>query len=53
MNWSVNPFRTIMGGALLTGLAIVQFFFEIFEKLLTFKFFYAIIQAYERDSNSF
>lgn len=26
MNWSVNPFRTIMGGALLTGLAIVQFF---------------------------
>ena len=53
MNWSVNPFRTNLGGALRTGLAIVQFFYFFCLNRLTNHFSLCYNAGVRKGSNSF
>ena len=52
MNWSVNPFRTHLGGALRTGL-VNSSVFLFFEKWLTNYFLLCYNVGVRKGSNSF
>lgn len=53
MNWSVNPFRTHLGGALRTGLVNSSVFYFFFKKSLTNNFFLCYNVGVRKGSNSF